>query len=209
MGCPAGHLKLPWGRGSLSSAALGPQPYTTPPQLGIPHTGRCSCMSLRWAAPCGRRLPPPAAPARPSDRHRPPKGQPRACPVPMSQIDSHLSRGWSSVPHPLLQEATSHATLCQQHLCPWGCGPRRFSFQTPQSFLLAEIAGSEHKHRHLSLLPHVSHQPGMVSSPSIHHTRFLPLSGGEHSVSPSPSAWPRGQAALPGGRRGRSSATLS
>lgn len=102
------------------------------------------------------------------------------------------------VPYSLLH----HAALGQQHLRLRGCSPRRISFQTPQSFPLAEIAGSEHKHRRLSPPPHVSHQLGMVSSPSIHHTGFLSLLLQDFSASPSPSAWPRGCAALPGGRRG-------
>lgn len=39
----------------------------------------------------------------------------------------------------------------------------------------------------------------MVSSPSIYHAGFLSLWLGDHSASPSPSTWPRGFAALPGG----------
>lgn len=126
--------------------------------------------------------------------------QPRACWAPRSQ--RHLATGpgvrQEHVPYSLLH----HAALGQQHLRLRGCSPRRISFQTPQSFPLAEIAGSEHKHRRLSPPPHVSHQLGMVSSPSIHHTGFLSLLLQDFSASPSPSAWPRGCAALPGGRRG-------
>ena len=79
-------------------------------------------------------------------------------------------------PTPSFRNPTKPRGLCQQHLGPWGCGPRRVSFQTPQSLPLAEIAGSEHKHRHLSLQPQLLRQPGMVSSPSIHHGGFLSLS---------------------------------
>lgn len=83
--------------------------------------------------------------------------------------DGNVSRS------PSLGKQGSCVILCQQHLCPWGCSTRRVSFRTPQSFPLTEIAGSEHKHRRLSLPMHVSHQPGMVSSPSIHHAGFLSL----------------------------------
>lgn len=110
----------------------------------------------------------------------------------MSQMHSPAAQrlGQECALIPSLRKPQSCALVCQQHLCPGDCGIQRVSLRTPQSFPLTEIAGSEHKHCHLSLPPHVSHQPGMVSSPSIHHTGFLWLSLQAYCVSPSPSPGP-------------------
>ena len=105
-------------------------------------------------------------------------GRPRACrvsPAP-SEPETFSPLPRKVAPAPSFRKPTKPPDLCQQHPCPWGCGPRLVSFRTPQSLPLAEIAGSEHKHHRLSLPPHVLHQPGMVSSPSIHHGGFLLLS---------------------------------
>lgn len=126
-------------------------------------------------------------------------GQPRACrvsPAPSKPgTFSPLPR--NVAPAPSFRKPTKPRNLRQQHPCPWGCGPRRVSFRTPQSLPLAEIACSEHKH-------HACHCR-RTSSTSREWSRLLQsITEGFHrspSVCPSPSAWPRGVTGLPGGRR--------
>lgn len=71
----------------------------------------------------------------------------------------------------------------QRYLCPVGLRHTLRLILSPSIFLLAEISGAAHQRRRLSLPLHINHQPGMVSSPSIHHTRFPPLSAKIHRES--------------------------
>lgn len=159
------------GQGSSLSccSGLSGSPPPPSPQVGLPNLGG-SWEGTAQGATKKPSCPPLLQLGRgPPDTHKP-QGQLRE-----PKTFSHLRGGWgrSVAPTPSFGKPRGCAALHQQHLSPWGCGPRRVSFQTPQSSPLAEIAGSEHKHCRLSLPPPASHQPGMVSSPSIHHEGFL------------------------------------